>query len=109
MQRFNWVPVAGFSRICEPKIKLVQFGDGYQQRSPNGINYKLRTYSATFRDNSEIIKGVDDFLFDRGAVEAFLFVPFGEFVERTVVCKRWRVIETGVKGELTGIFEEVIG
>lgn len=107
MHRFNWVPVAGFSRRCEPKIKLVKFGDGYQQRSPAGINNKLRTYSASFRDDANVIKDIDDFLFERGTVESFLFVPYGEFEQKVVICKSWSVVENGTKGELSAVLEEV--
>ncbi len=108
MHRFNWVPVAGLGRHCEPKIKQVVFGDGYQQRAPDGINHALRRYSATFKEDAEVIRAIDDFLFDRGAVEAFLFVPFGEWQERVVLCKSWRVVENGLKGELSAVFEEVV-
>ncbi|MFH0259497.1 phage tail protein [Vibrio mediterranei] len=108
MHRFNWVPVAGFSRRCEPKIKLVKFGDGYQQRSPAGINNKLRTYSASFKYSSDVIWEIDHFLFHRGGVESFLFIPFGEFEERVVVCKSWNATEIGSKGELVAQFEQVV-
>ena len=33
----------------KPSIKTVRFGDGYEQRSPNGLNHSLRVFTCDFK------------------------------------------------------------
>ncbi|WP_244598897.1 phage tail protein [Escherichia coli] len=41
-EEFYWLPEDGMKTENKPSIKTVRFGDGYEQRSPNGLNHALR-------------------------------------------------------------------
>lgn len=41
-EEFYWLPEDGMKTENKPSIKTVRFGDGYEQRSPNGLNHSLR-------------------------------------------------------------------
>ncbi|WP_289709328.1 phage tail protein [Escherichia coli] len=43
-EEFHWLPEDGMKTENKPSIKTVRFGDGYEQRSPNGLNHSLRVF-----------------------------------------------------------------
>lgn len=82
---------------AEPRIKRVEFGDGYTQEAPDGINYNLYTWnlswdSLTYDEKAEI----EAFLVLRKGYETFLWTdPDG--VEFRVKCRSWSVAENNPK------------
>lgn len=78
---------------AEPKIKLfeAEFGDGYTQRRPAGLNHIRETYELKF----ELLTAAESasiraFLQARGGAEAFLYTPPGEAAPMRVTCKKWK-------------------
>ncbi len=55
----------------EPRVKVIKFGDGYEQRFKDGINNQLKRYQLNFVEKMETGKAIDEFLRARGAVESF--------------------------------------
>ena len=60
----------------------VQFGDGYQQRAPDGINNLVLSFDLSFDNRSEIVvKNILNFLqgtdifYQRNQTEAFFWTP----------------------------------
>lgn len=49
-------PDKNFSSVFKPRVHMVKFGDGYEQRLPDGINSIDQTFSIQFskRDKDEI-------------------------------------------------------
>lgn len=45
MEVFNWESLVGSSVSYDEKINEVQFGDGYEQTSPDGLNSIRRKFS----------------------------------------------------------------
>jgi len=90
MEIFTW-QTDKFTLAEEPRVLTAQFGDGYRQDSPDGLNADLQALELTFED----IYAVDAlamraFLKARGAAEAFLFVTLlGETIK--VKCAKWDV------------------
>lgn len=44
MEIFNWEPLQGSTEGLDEKIKRVQFGDGYDQVEPDGLNSIRRVF-----------------------------------------------------------------
>lgn len=63
MPTFTWRPTYSGSAEHKPKVHKAEFGDGYTQRTPVGLNNDLRTWRLTFRDRTDA---------ERDAIMAFL-------------------------------------
>ncbi|MDO6706794.1 phage tail protein [Photobacterium sp. 1_MG-2023] len=109
MHEFHWIPTEnGFSRKSKPRIQKVHFGDGYEQRSPDGLNNHLKNYPVTFEGDSDDIYEIEHFLEMHLGYLPFIFTPVGEWVPRTVVCEEWDIKEGSTESVLTTSFREVI-
>ncbi|TNG91865.1 phage tail protein [Pasteurellaceae bacterium USgator11] len=107
METFNYTPDWKMKRKKKPSVAVVSFGDGYEQRSKNGINNNLRAYDVVFTRNEATIKAIDGFLSARGAVEAFLWTPYGDTQGR-FKCEEWETDHQTGFGTLTATFKEVV-
>lgn len=73
---FFWKPSYSSDTELEPKIKLIKFGDGWEQRSRDGINNTLLKISYTFDKRSEDeTLAICHFLEQMAGAESFIFVP----------------------------------
>lgn len=107
MATFTYKPDYAARKQMRPRVKKFQFGDGYQQRSTDGLNTKLEKWSVQFKRIPDTIDDIDDFLFNAGGVEAFNWeTPEG--VTKTFTCGEWEVTEDSPGWKtLTAMFEEV--
>jgi phage-related protein len=73
---FFWQPSYSSSIKNEPRIKRLKFGNGYEQRTSEAINFNLITLSLQFnlRTEKETIS-ILHFLNQRSAKEAFIYNP----------------------------------
>lgn len=92
----------------EPRLIDIDFGDGYSQRRPKGINHNLRDYSVTFSGTEAKIKSLDAFLVKHGGYKAFLWTPYGSTQGKFKCTKHQITLRTGF-WTLTAEFKEVIG
>ncbi len=73
---FFWRPAYNYTLKWEPRNRVIAFGDGYEQRAPDGIQNNLMTLDLTFD-----VRGEDEatailhFLHTRNGAEAFVFYP----------------------------------
>lgn len=78
-----------------PRLKSIQFGDGYEQRNRDGINNNLIEYDVqfnllTYKESFAILH----FLYERGGTESFVWIPPPPYAtEKLFVCKDWRHLE----------------
>jgi phage-related protein len=81
---------------AEPRVNRARYGDGYEQRSGDGINNLLRKWRLRF-DNCDpaIAQEIIDFLEARNAVEAFDWTPKWGTVATKVVCPSWQRSKAG--------------
>jgi phage-related protein len=94
LQTFTPPKAPSVGASAEPKIKLfeAEFGDGYTQRSPAGLNHIRETWDLKF----ELLTAAESasiraFLNARGGgVEAFLYTPPGEAAPVRVIAKKWK-------------------
>jgi phage-related protein len=71
---FFWKPSYQSSSKIEPRIKKIQFGNGYQQRFSDGINFQLKVLNLSFDNRSEVeTVSILHFLEQRGGKEAFVY------------------------------------
>lgn len=107
MQVFTWKAGYDASKAVAPTVKVIKFGDGYEQRQASGINRLPRKFSLMFKNRTKVIAEIDDFLSARGAVEAFSYIHPGQSAG-VFVCREWTRtnIAFGVDG-LSATFEEV--
>ncbi len=108
---FIWKPAYNPSLTKTPRVRLIKFGDGYEQRSPDGIQASLLDSDFTFegRDLSETT-AICHFLEVQGATKAFLFTPPAPFgTRRRFVCRSWTATPTFYNNyTVRGKFEEVV-
>lgn len=90
---FKWcVSIASYE--LEPRIVKAQFGDGYAQRRPDGINTQACIWSLAMKNADSTTAGeVVQFLSARNGVEVFNWTPPRQHAEEPVVqdviCPSW--------------------
>lgn len=104
-----YCPKPGYTVESEPRRRVNQFGDGYQQRIVDGLNPLLRKYNLTFKLKHQTSVKFVELLVKWGGVTPFYFREHANDNQLVkVVCPKW----TEKKGlnytELSCSFEEVL-
>ena len=88
---FSWNPSYSAVVNSEPKINTIQFGDGYEQTSPEVINNLTIKINLKFDDRNEReAAAILHFLDQRNATESFVYrapVPYSS--NRLFICRSW--------------------
>ena len=89
-------PSAGMTDKPEFKILKADFGDGYSQPTPDGLNHMRRVLTLKFEmlepeEKDEIV----DFLEARKGTEAFHYTLPGEPAPTRYTCDEWEVTALG--------------
>lgn len=72
---FTWRATAQSSNgTTSGKVDRAQYGDGYSQSSPDGINPISRSWQVSFTDRESVIQAIADFL-DAHMGRSFLWKP----------------------------------
>lgn len=87
---FDWAESAGSALDEKPRVLETKFGDGYSQRSPDGLNPIAQSWSLRFT-------GCDDakanliitFFREHLAVYAFDWAPLWATATIRVLCSEW--------------------
>lgn len=67
-------PDKGLNRSSSPKVLIAKFGDGYEQRLPNGINSIDETFTATFNNRTkEEIDDITGYLASLKGATSFIY------------------------------------
>lgn len=110
IQTFTFSP--SFSPVSQrqPRVLLAKFGDGYEQRSFDGIHADLRKWSLTFQHcpvaEADAIESF--FTTNQTAVRAFNWTPPRAGTPAKFVCRNWtRTMQSPVTDTITATFEEV--
>lgn len=87
---FTWKPSYDLSNDNTPRVKKIQFGDGYPQRLPDGINTLLLNYNLTFQGNLHSTTAILHFLSIRNGVESFVWLPPAPRGQLALfICEKW--------------------
>lgn len=76
----------------KPTVNLweTEFGDGYSQPTPKGLNHIRKNVSLSWSALTfEDMRAIVDFLEARAGCEPFYFQPYGETAPRKWTCKDW--------------------
>ena len=108
MPTFTYVPDFGAELKEVPRVRAVKFGEGYEQRSAEGINAITEIWSVSFntRTNTER-DDIRTFLRARAAVEAFDWTsPMGTVGKW--VCRDWATtMRAAGVNDMSFTFEQV--
>ncbi|RKG68649.1 hypothetical protein D7V80_11665 [Corallococcus sp. CA054B] len=75
MERFPFTPDYGAQADSVPRVRKAQFGEGYTQRSGDGLNSVLRHWALQFSNLTKVdADTLEAFLRARAGVEPFEFV-----------------------------------
>ena len=96
LPNFFWKPSYNSIVNSEPKVVKVQFGNGYQQRIPDGINSNLLNMELQFENKTEIeAVSILHFLAQRKGYQSFIYnVPttYSKSVSQIntrFICENW--------------------
>lgn len=92
MADFIWMPDYGSDVQTEPRVLEAQFGDGYVQGTPDGINNMLGKYPLQFNGiKKEMADAIEDFLRSKKGYLRFSWDVPETTPTKTiqVVCKSW--------------------
>ena len=83
-------PTYGVQKRSQPNTRIVQFGDGYEQRTTFGLNQNPKIFNLTFEVSETDADTIETFL-DARAVDSasFTFTPPGESSSSKFVCESW--------------------
>lgn len=103
METFTWRPLIETPSDTEFNVASMQFGDGYKQAIPFGINTKKDSYNLTFKGHKTKIDAIKAFLDARNGAEAFLWTPKGES-QAIFECKAYQRINHSGNDSNDGIW-----
>jgi phage-related protein len=106
---FTWIASYPATQISQPRVRRVQFGDGYEQRLRYGLNTDLKQWDLVFENRTDSERTeITSFLSARGAVEPFNWTtPFG--ATNAYVCDEWQAEHAGYnRNTITARFRRVI-
>ena len=109
LKTLSWCPQPKYTVEEEPRRKVLNFGNGYQQRMEDGINALLRKYSVTYKLKNSQSAAFRQFMKEHGGVRAFYFRDValnGELVK--VICPKFPRQVGKVYTIFTCEFEEVV-
>lgn len=109
MAIFTWTPSFAARATYRPRVRVVRFADGYEQRQADGINARAETWDLTFSNRTQTeASAITAFLEARNAVEAFDWTPPYEASAIRVVSREWsKSIDTYNAITVTAQFAQV--
>jgi len=105
-------PTYGARKTSRPKVRQVQFGDGYSQRLTFGLNQDLKVWSLTFEVSETDSDIIETFLEVRAGTgkpaDYFTWTPPNETVSSKWICLEWdKTIPYLNRATITATFQEV--
>lgn len=110
MAVFTTVPSFGVQSRRKPRVLSARFGDGYEQRGGDGINYDPQIWELTFDDRlNTVIDAVETFFVtNNSAVVPFDWTPPRAGAAGWYICRTWgRRINAFQTDTLVATFEQV--
>ncbi len=93
----------------KPHVFQIKFGDGYESRISDSINFMLASWAVKFTSNETTINSILSFIEGQQALTPFSWTdPLGNI--NNFICREWSSsqIEFGVY-QLNATFEQVLG
>lgn len=92
--QFIWTPSYQGSVVVNPRIKKIQYGDGYEQRLSDGINSILLELNLSFDTRtSQEATAILHFLHEKSGRKSFLYLPAAPFNSiKKFVARSWESV-----------------
>lgn len=107
---FNWKVQVGMTSEFNSDVNVIKFGDGYEQRSPKGLNSVYKTFNVLVRLDKRTqlseISRLKAFLKTHFMVKTFRWRPPNED-EIMVVCDSSSLTDNGVYIDFELTFRQV--
>jgi len=101
-------PTYGAQKTSQPKVRQVQFGDGYVQRLTFGLNQDPKVWNLTFEVSETDADTIETFLDARGGSESFTWSPPDESASYKWICLNWsKTIPYLNRATIQATFQEV--
>lgn len=98
-----WCPSLHMSRKKEPRLLIAAFGDGYQQRTLDGVNAMNRTWTVQFEmKDAAVIADMETYLEGRKGA-AFPFQDPADGKLYNVYCDSWQVDWLRIGFDVAGV------
>lgn len=112
MDDWIWVESPGTSLSEEPRVLAAQFGDGYRQLAPDGLNTIPQSWSMVFNKvDDPIAAEMIEFLRAHKGTIPFSQVPLWATAAIAVTCGKWNRVQSDVVGQstITATFDQWFG
>ena len=108
MATFTTNAAYGAENTRKPRILSAKFGDGYEQRSADGINADLDSWRLSFPNvKSTDADTIEAFFVTAGGVTPFTWTPPRATTSSQFLCREWkRTIVANSLDSITATFEE---
>lgn len=104
----NIKPTYQITRTITPRILRADFGDGYVQRTSDGINTQKQIWNLEWTVNSTDANTLLEFFELRNGYDDFTWTPSGESTSKNFVCTSWvKSFLTDSVIRISATFEEV--
>ena len=105
----SYNPSYSATKRSQPKLRITQFGDGYQQRTSFGLNQDPKVWNLTFNVDDEDADEIETFLEARGKDGAsFDWSPPDTATTFKWICRSFsREMFEFQRNRITASFEEV--
>lgn len=108
---FIWIPSYNTRTSHAPRSKTVRFGDGYEQRTQDGINNELLNFDLTFNDRNLLeAEAILNFLWRMKGYMSFAYTTKAPYdTEKLYVCRNYDSSQTFHNNyTISATFEEVV-
>ncbi len=94
MAIYDWVESPGTARQVRPRVSATRFGDGYEERAPDGLHPISEVWSVQHRDiDDDVADAIEAFLAERisatAGQESFEWWPPRAAAAIRVTCGEW--------------------
>ena len=105
----SYNPSYSATKTSQPRTRIIQFGDGYQQRNVVGLNQDPKVWNLTFNVDDEDADEIETFLEARGQDGAFFnWAPPDETATYKWICRSFsREMFEFQRNRKTVTFEQV--
>lgn len=109
MAVFDWQESSKVTLEEAPRVLRARFGDGYEQRAPDGINNRPQLWDLVFEQvDADVAADILTFLRARNGFEAFDWTPRWAPGAIRVKCEKWtRTGEGEGLSRIAARFEQV--
>lgn len=109
LNTFTWIPSYGADEDHKPRVIKIDFGDGYSQRLPDGLNTDLMKRNLSFQNRTTTeADAIIAFLKNEKGATAFYWTPPGG-TQKKWTCDTYKRVNNSYNCDtITATFEEVV-